>query len=83
MGLATFRVLNETKKAFEKPRKKRTFAVEKKPSKTIMTAQGEAKYVRTDIEDEHERWRGMNLYTRDGFWVIHEGKKHHIYQSKI
>lgn len=50
--------------------------------KTIKTIQGEAEFVRTDIEDENEKWEGMNLSTKDGFYILHEGKKHHIYQVK-
>jgi hypothetical protein len=53
-----------------------------KMKKTIKTIQGEAEFVRTDIEDENEKWEGMNLSTKDGFYILHEGKKHHIYQVK-
>jgi len=48
--------------------------------KIIQTIQGEAEFVRTDIEDINERWEGMNLSIKDGFWIIHNGKEHHIYK---
>ena len=48
--------------------------------KIINTVQGEAKFVRTDIEDKNEKWDGINLSTRDGFYIIHEGDRHHIYK---
>lgn len=50
--------------------------------KTIQTIDGVAKFVRTDIEDKNEKWKGDNLRTKDGFYVIHVGKKHHIYFIK-
>jgi len=49
---------------------------------SINTADGEAFYVRTDIEDENEKWEGQNLTTKDGFWIIHNGNEHYIYQIK-
>ena len=39
---------------------------------------GTAKYVRTEVEDANGNWND-NYYTRDGYWVIHEGNEHHIY----
>lgn len=40
---------------------------------------GRAKFVRTDVEDSLGRWSGSDLRTRDGYWVIHEGNRHHVY----
>ena len=48
-------------------------------AKQINTAKGIAIFVRTSIEDANERWDGMNLSTKDGFYIIHNGNKHHIY----
>jgi hypothetical protein len=39
---------------------------------------GRAKFVKTEIEDSLGRWND-NYYIRDGYWVIHEGKRHHVY----
>lgn len=47
---------------------------------TIRTLKGTAYYVRTDVEDDQEHWAGNNLSTNDGFYIIHTGKLHHIYQ---
>ena len=47
--------------------------------KEIGTAMGPAHYIGTEIEDKNGKWND-NYYTRDGFWVIHEGNKHHVYQ---
>ena len=47
--------------------------------KTINTVAGTAHYIGTEIEDDHGRWND-NYYTRDGYWVIHEGKHHHVYK---
>ena len=58
-------------------RMRRTTGV--KPS--IGTAAGEAFYVKTEVEDKHGRWND-DYYTRDGYWVIHEGKKHHVYKVR-
>ena len=49
---------------------------------TIQTVQGIADFVRTDIEDKNENWRGMNLTTKDGFYILHEGQEHHIYKVR-
>jgi len=46
----------------------------------IQTLKGTAYYVRTDVEDDQEHWAGNNLSTNDGFYIIHTGKLHHIYQ---
>jgi hypothetical protein len=47
-----------------------------KPS--IQTADGEKKYYKTEIEDGWGRWND-NYWIRDGFWVTHHGKYHHVY----
>lgn len=47
----------------------------------IDTIAGRAYYVRTEIEDEHGKWYD-NYWTRDGYWVIHEGKNHHVYKVR-
>ena len=52
------------------------------PEETIQTAGGIAYYVRTDIEDKNGRWEGDNLYTKDGYYEIHEGNIHHIYKTR-
>ena len=48
---------------------------------TIRTIDGLAKFVRTEVEDSQGRWND-NYQTREGYWVIHEGKKHHVYYKK-
>ena len=45
----------------------------------IDTIRGRALYIRTEEEDAHGRWND-NYYTRDGYYVIHEGRLHHVYQ---
>ena len=75
-----------TKYKLKSKKKEREFSltdwdnINYKVPKTIRTAKGTAYYIRTDIEDENEKWRGNNLTTSEGFYIIHEGKKHHIYQ---
>lgn len=51
----------------------------KKPQPTIHVAGAVAKYVTTEVEDKYGRWN-QNYYTRDGYWVLHEGIKHHVYK---
>ena len=46
---------------------------------TINTCQGIAQFIRTEVEDKDGKWND-NYYTRDGYYVIHEGKKHHVYK---
>ena len=46
---------------------------------TIRTISGEAEYIGTEIEDSNERWND-NYYTTRGYYVIHEGSKHHVYK---
>jgi len=45
----------------------------------INTAKGKAKLVKVEVEDGEGRWND-NYYTRDGFFVLHEGNRHLIYQ---
>ena len=52
-------------------------------AKKILTVNGEAKYIRTDTEDKNGRWQGDNLYMKDGYFIIHDGNKHHIYYVKM
>ena len=42
---------------------------------------GTAKYVCTEIEDKFGRWND-NYYTRDGYYVIHNGNEHHVYKKE-
>ena len=51
----------------------------RKPQHEIRVAGGVAKYIHTETEDKNGRWND-NYYTRDGYWVLHEGNKHHIYK---
>jgi len=46
---------------------------------TIQTADGEKKYFKTEFEDDNGKWKD-NYSIKDGFWVIHDGKRHHIYK---
>jgi len=50
-----------------------------KPAKTIDTVAGRAKFVKTETEDEFGKWYD-EYYTRNGYYVIHEGNKHHVYK---
>ena len=47
----------------------------------ISTASGEAYYIGTEIEDKNGNWND-NYYIKDGYWVIHQGDRHHVYKSK-
>lgn len=49
--------------------------------KTINTGAGIAEFVKTEKEDKYGRWND-NYWIRDGYWVIHEGKKHHVYKLR-
>jgi len=51
----------------------------KKMKEKINTIDGEASFVRTEVEDQFGNWND-NYWTRDGFYVIHEGNKHHVYK---
>lgn len=46
---------------------------------TINTVAGVATYVKTETEDKYGRWND-DYWTRDGYYVIHDGKRHHIYK---
>lgn len=59
---------------------KKTIYFDKRPSEFIGTVRGQAKYVKTEIEDEYGRWN-QSYAIRDGYWVIHEGRRHHIYKE--
>ena len=49
---------------------------------TIDTIAGKALYFGTEIEDRQERWN-QDYNVNQGFWVIHEGAKHHVYRVRI
>lgn len=49
------------------------------PTKTIRTVAGKAKFVKTEVEDAQGNWNN-NYWSYDGYYVIHEGKKHHVYK---
>jgi hypothetical protein len=51
----------------------------KRPQKSIRVVGGTAHYVKTEVEDSQGRWND-DYYTRDGYWVLHEGNKHYIYK---
>lgn len=51
------------------------------PDKTIRTVQGIADFVKTETEDKYGHWNDR-YYTRDGYWVIHEGTNHHVYEAR-
>lgn len=48
-------------------------------ARSINTVAGKAYYETTEVEDEHGNWN-QRYATRDGYWVIHDGKKHHVYK---
>lgn len=50
----------------------------RKVRKYINTAQGRAYYLYTEVENKYGKWND-NHYARDGEYVIHEGKRHHVY----
>jgi len=49
---------------------------------TIDTVAGVATYVKTEVEDRYGRWND-DYWTRDGYYVIHEGKRHHVYKVPV
>lgn len=49
------------------------------PKPTINTASGEARYLGTEFENEDGKWND-SYAIKDGFWVIHQGKQHHVYK---
>ena len=58
---------------------KKTKIIDPKPY--IDTFKGKAKFVKTEIEDKYGRWDD-HWKTTSGEFVIHEGKKHHVYKVK-
>jgi len=52
---------------------------ERLPPPYINTVAGKAKWVTTEYEDEYGRWNDR-YSTAMGYWVIHEGNKHHVYK---
>jgi hypothetical protein len=51
------------------------------PPLTIGTVAGTAFFVRTEVEDVNGKWND-SYTTKDGFWVIHDGNFHHVYQTR-
>jgi hypothetical protein len=47
----------------------------------INTVAGKAYFVKTETEDKHGKWND-DYSTRDGYWVLHSGKKHHVYKVR-
>ena len=45
----------------------------------IQTAQGPAKFVKTEVEDDNGNWND-NYNVKDGYYVIHRGKEHDVYK---
>ena len=45
----------------------------------IDTIAGKALFIRTEKEDKFGRWNDR-YYTKEGYWVIHRGKKHDVYK---
>ena len=45
---------------------------------TINVIGGKARYIGTEIEDENGNWND-DYNVKDGYYVIHQGNKHHIY----
>ena len=52
---------------------------ERLPAMYINTVQGKAKFVKTEYENEFGGWNDR-YYTRYGYYVIHEGNRHHVYK---
>lgn len=51
------------------------------PKKTIRVAGGIADFSHTEIENEAGRWDD-HWQTKHGEYVIHKGKKHHVYKQR-
>jgi hypothetical protein len=47
--------------------------------KFINTVQGRAKLVAVLTEDAHGRWDD-HWRTADGYWVVHSGDRHYVYE---
>jgi hypothetical protein len=54
--------------------------IRRKVGTFIDTVGGRAKYIYTEVEDKSGKWND-DYWTRDGYWVIHDGKQHHIYDE--
>jgi hypothetical protein len=52
---------------------------EKSVAPMIDTVAGKALFIKTEIEDKYGRWND-DYWTREGYYVIHRGKKHHVYK---
>jgi hypothetical protein len=52
-----------------------------RPKKSIDVLGGKAHFSHTEIEDEAGHWND-NWFTSRGEWVIHEGRKHHVYKQR-
>jgi len=50
--------------------------------KSIRTVQGEAYYVKTEVEDKHGNWND-NYWIRDGYYVIHNENEHCVYRVVV
>ena len=51
------------------------------PKPYIDTIRGKAYFVKTCVEDKYGRWDD-HWSTMAGEFVIHEGKKHHVYKTR-
>lgn len=77
-----------SKKAYDKAKGKKSKPKKKKskskkyraPKPTINTVAGEAKFLKTETESPGGEWGQDQYTTKEGFWVIHEGDKHHVYK---
>jgi hypothetical protein len=49
------------------------------PTAVIQVAGGNAYFVKTEVEDAKGKWND-NYYVKDGYYVIHQGKRHHVYK---
>lgn len=50
-----------------------------KEKTSISTVDGPAHYIKTEVEDSDGRWND-DYYVADGFYVLHDGIEHHVYQ---
>ncbi len=51
----------------------------KEAASYIDTAEGRAKFIKTEVEDKDGKWND-NYQTKDGYYLIHQGDKHHVYK---
>jgi hypothetical protein len=49
--------------------------------KSIKVAGGFADYLTTETEDDRGHWND-SYKIKEGFWVTHEGKQHHVYKQR-